>query len=210
VRSQFEELGEELALGTSVASLRASIESLSGDWERAQQILEFGVEYTRELPPQRPWYAYLLSRLGEAALEVGDPRRAARLAEQARASAVVGDVETEISWRRVAARASAATGHPRNAVHLGREAVGQADSTEDLLLQGEARLDLAEVLFCIRRAPEGTAMARDGLALLDRKGAVRTAANGRLRFGHLLVDEEKGGARTAPPRNRSANSAAGM
>ena len=201
-RLELEELGEDVVLGTSAPRLAGSIEVLCGDWTRAEDFFQLGLEYARDRPAQRSWHAYFLARLGETALGRADPHTAADLAERARVIAVAGDVETEIWWRRVAARALAAISHPRKAVRLGREAVDIADGIDGLLMQGEARLDLAEVLFRVGSRAQAAAVTREGLALLDLKRAVLSAANGRSRFADLLAGAAGGGTAAAAPPSR--------
>jgi DNA-binding SARP family transcriptional activator/tetratricopeptide (TPR) repeat protein len=198
-RSELEELGEEVGLGTSALGLMGDTESFSGDWARMREVFEEGLAYTRDRPEHREWHAYFLARLGEATLEQGDPRAAADLAEQSRALAVPADVETGIWWRRVAARALAATGHPRKAFRVGREALALADDTDELLLRAGARIDLAEVQLAAGRGAEALRFVREGLELLDRKGAVPLAARARERFSELLGDAENSGAALAAP-----------
>ena len=140
---------------------------------------------------------------------MGDPAHAARLADEARVLTLEGDVETEVWWRRVAARASGATGHPRKAVRLGREAVALSDGIDELVLRGETRLDLAEVVHSTGRAGEAAALAREGLAALNRKGALLPAANGRVRFADLLAEADGGGAASTAPPADQLNSWAG-
>jgi DNA-binding SARP family transcriptional activator len=202
-RVELGELGEELGLHTRATMAFGSIEALAGEWVRAQAIFGVGLEYVRDQPSQRSWHAYFLARLAEASLRQADLGTAVELAEASRALGVSGDAETDIWWRRVTARALSATGHPRKAARLGREAVTIADATDNLLLRGEARLDLADVLVEAGFATRAVAMASDGLVLLDRKGAVLAATNGRSRFSELLAAEENGeGAATAAPSKR--------
>ena len=92
------------------------------------------------------------------------------------------------------ARALSATDQPRKALRLGREAVSIADTTEDVLLRSGARLDLAEVQLRAGRKPEALSLVREGLELLDRKGAALPAKHARSRFAELLAEEEDGGA----------------
>jgi tetratricopeptide (TPR) repeat protein len=193
------ELGEELGLGTSALFRLGDLEALTGDWSRAGEYWRRGLDYTRDRPGLNEYHTYFLARLGEAALEQAAVKPAARLAEQASAAAVVSDVETDIWWRRVAARALSATGHARKAVRLGREALAIADETDDVLLRSGARLDLAEVQLGAGRMPEARTLARDALDILDRKGAALPAARARERFADLLADEEERGAAVAAP-----------
>ncbi|HEX3289776.1 MAG TPA: BTAD domain-containing putative transcriptional regulator [Gaiella sp.] len=198
-RLELERLGEEAGLGIVATHVRGSIAALAGAWAEARASFGAGAAYASARPSQRAWHAYFLARLGEAALGMGDTRMAAGLAEKAAAIAVPGDVETEVWWRRVAARALSANGQPRKAIRLGTESVTMADRTDNLLMRGAARLDLAEIVLRARRTQLAVEYVREGLELLDRKGAVLPAANGRSRFAVLLAQEEGAGATTAGP-----------
>jgi tetratricopeptide (TPR) repeat protein len=201
-RAELEELGEEVGLHTSAAMYVGWIATLAEDWVEATDVFDRAVGYVRDRPPQRSWHAYFLARLGEAALEMGDAQGAADLADRSRATAVEVDAETEIWWRRVAARALSAQGHPRKAAVLGREAVVLSDGIDDLVLRGGARLDLAEVLLRAGSRTRASATALEGLASLDRKGAVLPATRGRLRFADLLDAADGGDAASAAPHRR--------
>ncbi len=203
-RSELEQLGEELGLRTSALALIGAAESFSGDWVRMQEVFEEGLDYTRDWPDHQEWHAYFLARLGEARLEQGDPGTAADLAEQARAMAVATDVETSIWWRRVAARALAVTGHARKAGRVAREALALADDTDELLLRAGARIDLAEVLLDGGRRAEALTLVREGVDLLDLKGALPLAARAREHYGELLSEGEAGDVVDAAPPGRSS------
>jgi tetratricopeptide (TPR) repeat protein len=188
-RSLLKDLGEDVGLGTSAALLFGETEAIAGAWQHAREVFEQGLDYTRDRPQHQEYRAYFLARLGETALERADTDSAASLAEDARRLAIPGDSETSIWWRRVAARALSATGQPRKALRLGREALAIADSTDDVLLRSGARLDLAEVQLRAGRESEALSLVREGLELLDRKGAVLPAQHARSRFAELLAED---------------------
>jgi tetratricopeptide (TPR) repeat protein len=198
-RSHLQELGEDVGLGTSAALLLGATEAIAADWSRAREVFEQGLDYTRGRPQFQDYRAYFLARLGEIELERADPHAATSLAEEARALAIPSDAETNVWWRRVGARALSATDQPRKALRLGREALSIADTTEDVLLRSGARLDLAEVQLRAGRKLEALSLVREGLELLDRKGAALPAEHARSRFAELLAEEEDG-ARRSPPR----------
>jgi tetratricopeptide (TPR) repeat protein len=191
-----------VGLGTSAAALLGETEAIAGDWPRMREVFEQGLDYTRVRPQHRDYHGYFLARLGENALERGDAHAAASLAGEARGLATPADADTNIWWRRVAARALAATGQARKALRLGREAVSIADTTEDVLLRSGARLDLAEIRLSAGRESEALALVREAIELLDRKGAVLPAGRARERFAELLAGVERGGATTAAPHDR--------
>lgn len=196
-RKHLQELGEGVGLGTTAALLFGETEAIAADWSRAREVFEQGLDYTRGRPQHQDYRAYFLSRLGEIALERADPHAASSLAEEARGLAVPGDTETNVWWRRVGARALSATDQPRKALRLGREALSMADTTEDVLLRSGARLDLAEVQLRAGRKAEALSLVREGLELLDRKGAALPAEHARSRFAELLAEAEDGGAACA-------------
>ena len=198
-RSELRDLGEDVGLGTSAAQMFGEAEAIAGAWERAREVFQQGLDYTHDRPQHRDYHAYFLARLGETELETADTHAAATFAEEARGLAIPGDTDTEIWWRRVAARAFSAIGQPRKALRLGREALAIADSTEEVLLRSGARLDLAEVQLRAGRRADAVSLVLEGLELLDRKGAVLPAEHARARFAELLAEEEAGGAAIAAP-----------
>ncbi|HEX2304388.1 MAG TPA: BTAD domain-containing putative transcriptional regulator [Gaiella sp.] len=198
-RLELQELGDELQLGTSEAATLGSIEALAADWDAAGEIFESAYAFTRQRPFWRAWRAYFLARLGEVALGRGDPQTAVQLADEARQLSPPDDAWTFVWWRRVAGRALAATGNAGKGLRFAREAVTITERSDDLLARGEAKLDLAEVLISAGKHVEAAGVARAGIELLDAKGAVLPAANGRSRFASLLAAEDGGGAAPAAP-----------
>jgi hypothetical protein len=197
-RAVLTELGDDALLATSAASVYGSIEALAGNWEGARSILASALDFLGDAEHWRAWRAYLLARMGEAALAQGDLVAAGTFAEDARRLSVVDDAYTEVRWRLVAARVLARSGKPRKAIRLARDAVAIVDRSDDLVKQGTARLDLAEVLVHAARELEAGAVVREGLALLDRKGATLPANRAREQFAVLLAETSEGAAATAP------------
>jgi tetratricopeptide (TPR) repeat protein len=207
-RGDFVELGMEVELEVIAAQAAGSIEAYYGEWEAAEATFGRALAYTRERgwTFYRAWGAYFLSRLAETALGRDDPHLAAELAEEAARSLKVDDRLTRIWSRRVLGRAFAATGHPRKAVSMAREAVESARACDDLVEQGEAILDLADVLSDVRRRDEAREAAIEGLALLERKGARLLVNNGRRRFGELLGETDGGARSSSSPADAPINS----
>ena len=201
-RAELANLGEEAGLRTSAAALLGSAEAVTGDWRSARDTFESSLAYTRENSGNRAWTAYFSARLGEVALQDGNDKAAFARAEEAEALSSGDDLITEICWRRVLGRACARRGHSRKASRLIREAVEIADSSDDLLEQGEARIDVAEVLTRIGKLDDARDAARVGLGLLERKGASLPVANARRRLAKLGTELGAGGAETAAPPAR--------
>lgn len=81
------------------------------------------------------------------------------------------DLETQVVWRSVRARAAARRGDAERAFALAREATAMADSTDWLLLQAETQEEVAEV-FTVLERPEAAAARARAAELYRRKGAV--------------------------------------
>ena len=151
-RLELAELGEELGLRVPVAAMFGSIEAFAGAWESAASIFESAMEYieqreSKSRPLWRAWRAYFLLRLGEVALRSGDPKNASRFVADARPLVVTADSVVSVWLRRIEARVLIRTAHPRRAIRVAREGISLTDATDDLIQQGETRLDLAEVLL---------------------------------------------------------------
>jgi tetratricopeptide (TPR) repeat protein len=85
------------------------------------------------------------------------------------------DVGTQFLWRQAMARVLARRGEHGEAERLGREAIAIADGTDDLRRQGNAYLDLAEVLSLAGRPNEAADMLQEALDRYERKGIVAPA-----------------------------------
>jgi tetratricopeptide (TPR) repeat protein len=105
------------------------------------------------------------------------------------ASAPHEDLVTHVVWRGVRARLLARAGRADAAEALAREALGLIERTDLLTHQGDARLDLAEVLRLAGRAGEADAAAQDALDLYERKGNLVSAARAHLRLASRPGDE---------------------
>jgi len=200
-RTELFELGMEVELEVVAADLIGSIEAHALEWQAAEGIFEKALAYTRRRGwhYSRAWGAYFVTRLAEVALACNDSERAARMAEEALRISPVGDRLTRVWTRRVSGRALAATGHPRKALTLAREALEIAGASDDLVERGEATLDLADVLEQAGRLDAAREAVVQGLELLDSKGATLPAANGRARFAELLAELESGARPSSDP-----------
>jgi DNA-binding SARP family transcriptional activator/tetratricopeptide (TPR) repeat protein len=210
-RHDFAELGEELALGIPVAMTFGSIEAFAGEWDSAESIFRSALEYIGRRESQsgsgrfwRAWRAYFLLRVAQAALARGNQADARNLVKEARPLVVVEDALTSIWLRRITARVFARAGNTRKATGFAREGVSMADATDDLVEQGEARLDLAEVLLCTGATRQATTVIREGVGRLDAKGATLLATNGRMRFADILKEVSREGTVTSAPSRRRA------
>ena len=110
--------------------------------------------------------------LGDAIYEQGRYDEALRAAEFAEGITIEGDVDAEVGWRQLRAKALARRGRLEEAEALALEAVQLAAATDYIELHALALMSLAEVLGLAGRKPEAAAAVREALDLYRRKGNV--------------------------------------
>lgn len=111
--------------------------------------------------------------------EQGDTGRASQALDQLTADPAVtaaSDLRTRILIEALTARILSARGAHGQAVQLAVAAVRSSDDTDDLCLQGDARLDLAVVADRARRPAEAAAAAAAALERYRARGATRLVA----------------------------------
>ena len=89
------------------------------------------------------------------------------------------DVSSQFRWRGVRAKILASRGNAAEAEKLAREAVAVIQPSDDPNSQGDALIDLAEVLRLSGRPAEAAEAARDALKLFEAKGNTVSAALAR-------------------------------
>ena len=176
-----EERGDVLNLGSQLSQSFATLELLAGDPAAAAEVAERGCRILEEagerswLSTGACWYAEALYELGR--LDEADEwsRRGLELADP-------DDMATQVLARKVQAKVLARRGQHERAESLAREAVALADETQALVAQGDARVDLAEVLEVAGRREEAASLLKDALERYERKGALALVrvARGRL------------------------------
>jgi len=141
------------------------IELMAGQPEAAERELRSDYN-TLTAMGERNYLSTTAFLLAEAIRRQGRAQEALELAAEAATLAAPDDVAGQIGWRSVRSRALADRGDHDEAVVLAREALALAMTTDGPNAQGEALLDLAEVLI-------GTG---------DRVGAREAAADAATRF----------------------------
>jgi tetratricopeptide (TPR) repeat protein len=120
--------------------------------------------------------AGLLAHALIAVGEDGDAERFSRLSEQA---AAPDDVTSHVLWRTARAKLLARRGEHEAAERVAREAVEMVGRTDLLNQQGDALLDLADVLVLAGRADEARAAALEAAERFERKGNLPSLARAR-------------------------------
>jgi tetratricopeptide (TPR) repeat protein len=151
------------------------VEMLAGDFSSAEVHLREGYEALDEAG-ETGFLSTMATRLGEAVCAQGrfeEAERYTRIGEEASAP---DDYVSQILWRSVRAKAIAGQGGLEDAGQLAREAVALARETDDIDLQGDAAMALAEVLRLAARPDEAVPFAEEALRLYERKGNLVSAA----------------------------------
>ena len=132
---------------------------------------------------ERSLFATMAALLGRVAYEQGRLEAALSWAGRARDTAAADDAISHSVWRGVQARVLAREEDAVQAERLAREAVAIAEVTDCLIVEGDAMLDLADVLGRARRASEARHAARAALALYERKEHAVAADRARAMLG---------------------------
>jgi len=172
----FEERGQQLLMLTDGAGVAAEIEILSGDLERAAEILErAGADLERR--GELAWSARHHILQAEVVLAMGDAVHAAELASKASSNTPQADVHATVTCLRVTAMVSAAAGDAL----VGRRLVGNAlallEDTDALELRSRVLVDAVEIERMLGRGDDlqraidlaAAAAVAKGSVLMERR-----------------------------------------
>ncbi|HEX6262818.1 MAG TPA: tetratricopeptide repeat protein, partial [Actinomycetota bacterium] len=171
-----EDLG--LRFRSRASEALASVEMLAGDPEAARRAYMSGYETLEEIGER----GFLSTTAAELALvawaqeDFEDAERFVRISEESGAS---GDVATIVPAKRVRAKLLARQGSFEEAERIARQAVDAARRSDDLNLQADALLDLAEVLRTAGREHEAIEPLEEAAALYEEKGNLVGAQRAR-------------------------------
>jgi class 3 adenylate cyclase/tetratricopeptide (TPR) repeat protein len=154
------------------------LELLAGDPEAAERELRPGVEELKRIG-ERGWLSSLAPVLGEALYRQGRYEEADEFAELGRDAANPVDGSAQFSWRSVKAKVLARAGDFHEAERIARESIEVILATDEVLHQGDAYMDLAEVLRLAGRRDEAVDALRLAVERYERKGATVPAEEAR-------------------------------
>jgi len=184
-RASFEDLGLRFWLAGPVAYLSGWTEMLAGDAAAAERVLRPGYEGLRRMGRGSWLTSTVAGILAHSLYAQGRYDEAEEVATASGQLAGSDDVYSQVVGRGAHAKALCALGQADRAEALARGAIGLAAGTDCTQLQGEAFLDLAEVLRRAGREAEaadltararsrfhdkGNRLAVDQLAALERHG----------------------------------------
>ena len=176
---------ENLAGAASFVALaghRAGIDRLAGDYAAAEEQLR-RVHDILEAANDFGHLATYDYQLAHASLALGNVEEALELTRRVAEIVVPEDVDAQVGWRWVQARALARTGELEEAVRLARAACAVADATEYHEVRMDAADTLVEVLHIAGRPEEAAEAYRRALELHEQKGDTFGAEKLRQAFG---------------------------
>ena len=160
------------------------VELLAGDPAAAA---ELGAEECRLLEElgNLGYLSTAAARLAQALYALDRLEEADAWARRAAALGASDDAYTQMLWRQVRAKVLAHRGEHAEAEQLAREAVASGDATDLLDGQGDAYVDLAEVLLLVGKSDEATSALEQALERYERKGNLVSAQRTRARVAEL-------------------------
>jgi DNA-binding SARP family transcriptional activator len=170
----------------------ALVETLAGDPAAAERAYRPALRLFEE-QGNRGFVATIAAELAHVLHVQGRDDEVLELAEQSEKEAGPDDVQAQTLWRRARAKVVADRGALDEAERLAREALELASATDDVLLHGDARVDLAEVVRSGGRVEDAARALEDALSLYERKGNL--ASGGRAR---KLLEEIKNSVPSGP------------
>jgi class 3 adenylate cyclase/tetratricopeptide (TPR) repeat protein len=184
VRAELADRGADLYLGTITGIDAVQIELLGNDPIAAVELGEDASELLDRIG-EHAFRSTAAGFLAEAYYELGRLDDAEASAGRVVELGASDDMTNQMIWRQVEAKVFARRGDHDEAIRLAREAVAIGDRTDMLDDQGNARLDLAEVLSLTGRSVEAATALEEALARYERKGNVVMAARARDRLAML-------------------------
>jgi class 3 adenylate cyclase/tetratricopeptide (TPR) repeat protein len=165
---RMDELGQRL-LAAGAAMEAADIELDAGNVVGAAEIAVAGCARLEELG-ERGWLSTLAGQAGQALYALGRIDEAWHWTEVAEQAGAEDDVITRLLILQVRAKVLARRGDHAEAERVAREAVQLSEETDMLSEQGDARVDLAEVLTLAGRRDEAAEALAAAEALYTEKG----------------------------------------
>jgi class 3 adenylate cyclase/tetratricopeptide (TPR) repeat protein len=168
----------------ALAHFEASVEMLAGHPAVAEERLRRAYDRLDEMG-EKALFATTAAMLAEALYRQGRFEEAETLCWASRNAAAAEDPSAQVVWRGVQAKILARRGNHVDAVRLAREAVSLGDATDMVNLQGDALVDLAEVLIAAGDSHEAHAVLEQALDRYERKKNLAMVAQVRERLKGL-------------------------
>jgi predicted ATPase/class 3 adenylate cyclase len=169
----YADLGLTLYLASS--EHEAVIELLAGNPGAAEKSARIAYRALEEMG-ERAFRSTMAATLALVIVEQGRDREAEAFAQVSAKLGAVGDLLTQIRWRRALARVLALRLEVPAAEALAREALAIAEKTDFINERADALIDLSYVLETSSRSSEAVAAASEAMDLYTLKGNLVSAA----------------------------------
>lgn len=162
------DLGEGFMRATDSLTL-GFVELLEGNLAGAEQALQGGYDALARMGAIVP-RAMAAAMLARVFLRQGRYEKAEEMTRVCEQLAAPPMLDVQLKWRTIRAVLVAHQGDLETAERLAREAIGLAESSDQLDPQAEASVDLAEILRMAQRRAEAVQALERALRLYQRKG----------------------------------------
>jgi class 3 adenylate cyclase/tetratricopeptide (TPR) repeat protein len=159
-----------------VSDAAGYVETLAGDPAAAERALRAGYDTIEELG-ERAYLSTVSALLAHAIRAQGRGEEAAMFCSLAEETGAEDDITTQVLWRTARARLVADEGRGDEAMRLARAAVALAEETDDITMQADALVDLAEVVNASGDREGSEAALRRAHDLYVAKGNVVSASS---------------------------------
>jgi tetratricopeptide (TPR) repeat protein len=178
-----EDLGSTWSTATA-AWMGGEVERLAGNWQAAERLYRRGYEVFERMG-EKAQLSTLAVLLGNAAYALGDHEAAFELTQVSIDAASPEDFLSQMLWRSLRAKVLSRRGAFSEGVRLAREAVEVGRRTDSIDMQGDALMELAEVLSRGGPSREARAALMEALALYERKVNVVSASRAHAALASL-------------------------
>lgn len=182
-RSILEDLGSR-AWAKNMAFQMGPLELLAGDPVAAERELRAAFDYLREIG-EKGWLSSIGPFLAEALYQQSRHDEAERYSLAGKDAANPDDGSAQWGWRTVYAKVLARRGEIEGGERIAREAVAIIERTDEIDHQGQAWLDLAEVLDLAGKVDEARAATEESVERFERKGNIVMARRARRRLDEM-------------------------
>jgi hypothetical protein len=177
-RATCEEFGWELLLAAGASQVDGHVELAAGEPAAAECAMRPGYEALVEMG-EKSYLSTVAAMIAEALHRQGRDDEAEQFSLVSEQSAAAEDVASQIGWRGTRAKLLARRRQQVEAEPLAREALELALSTDSPTTQGDALMDLAEVLSRADRGVEVASLVDQAIELYEAKGDVTSADRAR-------------------------------
>jgi tetratricopeptide (TPR) repeat protein len=172
------DFGLQMFYASAVLRTSAHVATLAGERERPEQDLREAVDILRRIG-DAGHLSSVAPLLADVLNEHGHTEEALALTEESEHASMSGDMDAQVSWRRVRSKILARRGDLAEGLRLANEAVELARRTDYLDMWGEACMDRAEVLRLAGQGDEAVRMLQEAIEKFELKGNVVMAARAR-------------------------------